>query len=183
MKKIVCLILSVVLVFSALSISASAVEAIRYGDINDDGILEIPIQKEIPTVTKTGISEKVYLTEWCSFNGESLTPQTTGLINSSDGYYYNISLNLTNKIAVLKDSENSLMEIYRYDPKKKVSKERLLYFKAVKKADWDAGVYNTLDVKEIVNNGDITYICYFSAAAEKYGITLDKIKNDFKLLS
>ena len=41
MKKIVCLILSVVLVFSALSISASAVEAIRYGDINDDGVVNL----------------------------------------------------------------------------------------------------------------------------------------------
>ena len=41
MKKIVCLILSVVLVFSALSISASAVEAIRYGDINDDGVVDL----------------------------------------------------------------------------------------------------------------------------------------------
>lgn len=152
-------------------------------DINSDGIPEIPIQKEIPTVTKTGYSQKQYLTEWCSFNGETLTNQISALVNSADGYYYVLPLKLANKIAVLKDSENSLMEIYHYDQKKKVSKERLVYFKAVKKIDWDAGIYSSLDMKEIVNNGETTYVCYFSAAAEKYGITLDKIKNDFKLLS
>lgn len=150
-------------------------------DINGDGIPDIPIQKEIPTVTKTGNSEKQYLTQWCSFNGETLINQLSALINTADGYYYGVPQKLADKIAVLKDSENRLMEIYRYDSKKKVSKERLVYFKAVKKMDWDGGVYSTLDVHEIVNDGETSYICYISAAAEKYGITLEKIKTDFKL--
>ena len=40
MKKIICLILSVVMMFSALSISAFAADVIRYGDVNADGVLD-----------------------------------------------------------------------------------------------------------------------------------------------
>lgn len=150
-------------------------------DINEDGLLEIPVQKEVPTVTKSGVSEKLYLTNWCSFNGEALTNQLTTIINVSDDYYYCIPQKWIGKIAILRDSENSLMEIYRYDPKEKVSGERLMYFKAVKKSDWDEGVYKNRDVTELVNNGETSYICYISSAAEKDGIDTDKVKKDFKL--
>ena len=40
MKKIICLVLSVVMMFSALSISAFAADVIRYGDVNADGVLD-----------------------------------------------------------------------------------------------------------------------------------------------
>lgn len=150
-------------------------------DMNEDGILEIPVQSEVPTVTKTGNTEKLYLTNWCSFNGEALTNQLTTIINLSDGYYYCIPQKWIGRIAILKDSANSLLEIYRYDPEENGAQERLMYFKAVKKADWDKGVYKNQDVTEIVNDGETSFICYVSAAAEKDGINTAKVKTDFKL--
>lgn len=148
-------------------------------DINNDGIPEIPVQSQVPTVTKSGNGETLYLTNWCSFNGEALTSQLTAMINITDGYYYSIPQKWIGKIAILKDSEGALMEIYRYHPKSASAGERLLYFRAVKKSDWDAGKYSREDVKEIVNDGETAYICYISAAAEKDGIDIDKIKTDF----
>ena len=149
-------------------------------DINGDGVLEIPVQQEVPTVSKVS-GETIYLTNWCSFNGEALTIQLSSLINTTDGYYYSIPKKWSGKIAVLKDSENKLMEIYKYNPKKKTTGERLVYFKAVKKDDWDKGVYSKQDVFEIVNNGKTSYICHLSSSAEKDGIDSTKIKNDFKI--
>lgn len=148
-------------------------------DINDDGIPEIPVQSQVPTVTKSGSGEPLYLTNWCSFNGEALTSQLTAMINLTDGYYYGIPQKWIGKIAVLKDSQGALMEIYRYRPKDATAGERLLYFRAVKKSDWDAGKYNREDVKEIVNDGETSYICYISSAAEKDGIDIEKIRTDF----
>lgn len=40
MKRILSLILSVIMMLSALSISASAADVIRYGDVNDDGVID-----------------------------------------------------------------------------------------------------------------------------------------------
>lgn len=151
-------------------------------DINDDGIIEIPVRRDVPTVTKTAESEKLYLTDWCSFNGETLTAQITAMINPQDGYYYCISQNFVEKIAVLKDSENSLMELYFYNAKTNATGDRLLHFKAVKKTDWDSGVYKNQDLTAIINDGETTYVCNISTAAKKSGFDIEKIKSDFKLL-
>ncbi|MBQ4156191.1 MAG: hypothetical protein IJD90_05250 [Clostridia bacterium] len=40
MKRILSLILSVIMMISALSISVSAADVIRYGDVNDDGVID-----------------------------------------------------------------------------------------------------------------------------------------------
>lgn len=150
-------------------------------DINDDNILEIPVRREVPTVTRTNDSEKQYLTDWCSFNGTTLTSQMTTFVSVSEGYYYIIPAKWIDKIALLRDESSGLTEIYRFNSEENVSAERLLYIRSVKKADWDSGVYKSQDVTEIVNNGETSYICYISAAAEADGITAERVKNDLKL--
>ncbi len=163
---------------TTVTLRSAAVESC---DINSDGILEIPIQREIPSVSGGSEEEPQYITDWCSFNGEKLTAQLTAIMNLNDRYYYSIPKKWEGKIAVMRNEEASLLEIYRYNPKTKKSGERLLYFKAVSKADFDAGRFSNQDVTEIVNTGDVTYICNASPAAIKDGVDIDKIKNDFKL--
>ncbi len=150
-------------------------------DMNDDGILEIPVRRDVPTVTRLSEAEKLYLTDWCSFNGENLTVQLTAFMNQSEGYYYVIPKKWIDSVAILKDNENSLIEIYRFDTENNVSGERLLYIKAVKKSDWDNGVYQKEDLTEIVNNGETAFVCNISDLAKAEGITIKQIKNDFKL--
>ena len=155
--------------------------SLEISDINSDGILEIPIQSEVPSVTKYGSSEKQYLTNWCSFNGTALTNQMTAIINSSDKYYLSIPQKWQGKIAVLKDSEERLLEIYRYDQQKNISSQLLLRILVVKKSDWDSGNYKDQELSEIVNDGANTYLCHIADPAYDDGITLEKIKNEFKL--
>jgi len=150
-------------------------------DINEDGILEIPVQSEVPTVTTSADSEKLYLTNWCSFDGESLISRLTALINMTDGYYYCLPYDLIGKIAVLKDTKNSTMEIYSYSPKKAVTKERLIIFKTVSKEDWDSDKFDRQDFTEITHNDEFSYLCYVSPTAEEMGITIDSMTTDFKL--
>ncbi len=151
-------------------------------DINQDNILEIPVQLEVPSVTNSELNEKLYLTNWCSFNGERLVSQTTAMINLNDGYFYTIPSKWIGNIAVLKDTENHLREIYRYDPEEMTVSDRLLYIKAVDKKDWDEGKYKADGVKEIVNNGTTSFICYISSYAQVEGITYDSVKSSFRLL-
>ncbi len=163
---------------TTLTLRAATLES---RDINGDGILEIPVRRDIPTVTKSTEGEKQYLTDWCSFSGETLTTQLTAFMNVSEGYYYIIPQKWLGNIAVLRDAENSLTEIYRFDTENNVSGERLLYFKSVKKSDWDKGSFRNQDVTEIVNNGEISYLCYISPVAQAEGITTEKIKSELKL--
>ncbi len=150
-------------------------------DIDGDGILEIPVQENIPSVTQSDVNEKLYLTNWCSFNGEVLTNQLTSMINVDDGFYYSVPSRWIGNIAVLKDTNNRIREIYRYDAKEMTVGESLIYFKAVSKSQWDKGEFDLEDCEEIMNDGQTSFICRISSAAKKDGITLENVKSNFKL--
>ena len=150
-------------------------------DINGDGILEIPVQLNVPSVSRSKLNEKLYLTSWCSYNGELLTNQMVTMINVDDGYYYILPSKWIGNIAVLKDTDNHLREIYRYDAQNKSVGDSLFYIKAVSKADWDAGKYSAAGIEEVYNNGETSFICSVSAACIADGITVDTIKSNFKI--
>ncbi len=150
-------------------------------DINGDGILEIPVQRDVPSVTRSQLNEKLYLTEWCSFNGEKLTVQQTTMINVNDGYYCVIPSKWADSIAVLKDTESRIREIYRFNKEVAVIGESLLYIRAVKKSDWDKGEYKNDNLQVIATQGNTVFVCRISDTAIKEGITLDSVKTAFKI--
>lgn len=154
---------------------------LRCMDIDGDSILDIPVQVAVPSVTKTKANEKLYLIDWCSFNGESLTKQITSMVNAEDGYYYEIPEKWVGKIAVLKDTENRLRQIYWHNAEENSIGDSLIYIKAVPKADWDSGKYKTQGIFEIMNDGQESFICSISDTAKKEGITAEEIKLKFKL--
>jgi len=150
-------------------------------DINGDGIIEIPVQLNVPSVSHSKLNEKLYLTSWCSFNGEMLTNQMVTMINVDDGYCYTIPSKWVGNIAVLKDTDNRLRSIYRYDAQSGTVGDNLLYIKAVPKADWDAGKYSAAGIKEIYNDGETSFICRVSAASVSDGVTFETVKSDFMI--
>lgn len=150
-------------------------------DINDDGILEIPVQENVPSLTKSTLNEKLYLTNWCSYNGETLTNQMTAMINSSDGYYYILSQKWTGQIAVLKDTDKRLREIYLYNSEDSSAGEMLVSFKTVPRADWESGKYKGKGFEKITQDEISVYLCKISDTAATQGITLEVIKKNFKL--
>lgn len=151
-------------------------------DIDGDGILEIPIQENVPSVTRNDVNEKLYLTNWSSFNGEKLTNQMTAMINIEDGYYYTIPSKLLGNIAILKSTDNRLREIYKYSPADMTVGEKLLYIKAVDKEDYDAGKYSAQGVKEIANDGETSFICSISDVGIQDGITFESVVSGFKIM-
>ena len=151
-------------------------------DINGDGVMEIPVQENVPSVTRSEVNEKLYLTNWCSFNGEVLIKQMTAMINMEDGYYYAIPSKLAGNIAILKSTDSRLREIYRYNPADMTVGDSLLYIKAVDKKDWDSGKYSAEGIKEIANDGETSFICSISAAAVSDGITFESVVSGFKII-
>lgn len=150
-------------------------------DINGDGILEIPVQLNVPAVAKREVTEKLYLTKWCSFNGEWLTVKSTSMINIIDGFDYTIPQNLVGNISVLKDTDNRVREIYSYNAEEMTIGESLLYIKSVKKTDWDNGKYEPLNLKKITENDKTVFACRISEQGEKVGLSFEKVKSNFKL--
>ena len=150
-------------------------------DMNGDGIPEIPVQKDVPSVARSQLNEKLYLTEWCTFNGVVLTSQKITMINVNDGYYYEIPSKWANNIAVLKDTDNRIREIYRYSTEHIMVEESLIYFRTVNKKDWESGKYESENARKITTVGETVFIFKISHAAEKDGITLETVKKSFKI--
>lgn len=148
-------------------------------DINGDGIIEIPVQENVPSLTKSSLNEKLYLTNWCSYNGETLTGQLTTMINSDDGYYYILSQKWAGQIAVLKDTDNRLREIYIYNSENSLAGEMLVSFKTVTLADRSSEAY--AEYSEITQDEISVYLCKISETAAAKGITLETIRENFKL--
>lgn len=145
-------------------------------DFNGDGVLEIPVQLNVPSVVENKAAEKLYLTNWCSFNGELLTTQVTSMVNLIDGYYYNLPSKWVGNIAVLKDTDNRIREVYSYNTEKMVVGDSLLYMRAIKISDWDKGVYNALNLMEIGRTQDSVIACRIPRVS---GITFDNAKKSF----
>lgn len=150
-------------------------------DINNDGVLEIPVQENLPSVTRSQVNEKLYMTNWCSYNGELLTNQLVTVINAIDSYYYIIPARWVGNIAVLKDTENKVREFYKYNSEDMTVGESLLYIKAVKKSDWDSSKNKDGKTFEIMNNGETSFICRISDVAASEGLTEENVKANFKL--
>lgn len=150
-------------------------------DINDDGIIEIPVQENVPSLTKSNLNEKLYLTNWCSYNGEALTNQMTAMINSNDGYYYILSQKWADQIAVLKDTDKRLREIYLYDSETQAAIEMLVSFMTVSRVDWESGKFAETGYEIITKNEVYVYLCKISDTAQSQGLTLDVISKNFKL--
>lgn len=150
-------------------------------DINDDGIIEIPVQENVPSIAKSNLNEKLYLTNWCSYNGEALTNQMTAMINANDGYYYILSQKWTGQIAVLKDTDNRLREIYLYDSETQAAIEMLVSFMTVTRADWESGKYEGLGYDKITQNEISVYLCKISDTAKSQGLTGEVVSKNFKL--
>lgn len=150
-------------------------------DINEDGIIEIPVQVDVPSVAHSDVNEKLYLTNWCSFNGEALTNQLTAMINVNDGYYLTLSQKLLGKIAILKDTESRVREIYLYDSENATVGKSLIYLKTVKKSDWDKGKYSGLNAVEILNIGKTLVVCRVSQAGIEQGLDLEYVRANLKL--
>lgn len=150
-------------------------------DINEDGILEIPVQENVPSVASDALAEKLYLTNWCSFDGENLTVQLTTMINVIDGYYFVIPTKWRNHIAVLKDTENRIREVYLYDYEESIIGESLICIRAFNKKNWDSGKYNDLRMNEIARSDNTVFAYKLNDAMIDIGITHADVKKAFVL--
>ena len=140
------------------------------------------MQENVPAVAGDDLTEKLYLTNWCSFDGENLTVQMTAMINLLDGYYFTIPTKWRNRIAILKDTENRIREIYVYNQKDATIGESLICIRAFDKRAWDKGEFKELKMNEIARDNNTVYAYRLNDAITKTGITHSDVKDAFVLL-
>lgn len=148
-------------------------------DVNHDGILEIPVAREIPSYNGEDTAEKLYSTVWCSFNGESLIEKETHVINQVDGYYLVMPEKWSNKIAVAKNSTHRSRSFYACDEKMTPTVCLVeLYAYDIKEIKQDANSNGTIreGYEEICRTKDSVIIGRIVATDNPLSITMDELK-------
>lgn len=153
--------------------------SIQTTDINSDGVLEIPIATELPSVS---LDEKIYYTNWCSFNGEMLAVKLITIVNTVDGYYITLPNNLVGSVAVSKDIENHKRGVYAYDNQTGTVGERLFSICAVPIKSWKDGYYDGEQYTEITRDSENVYAFNLGDTAAEWGITDTTLNNIFNLM-
>lgn len=87
----------------------------------------------------------------------------------------------TGQIAVLKDTDKHIREIYRYDGETASAADMLISFVTVKLTDKDVQKYLDEGFTEITRDEISVYLCKIGETAAEQGINTDVVKQNFKL--
>ena len=154
--------------------------SLKIQDINSDGILEIPVASELPNATDS--DEKLYYTNWCSFNGEKLSVKLVTLVNTVDGYYLTVPNSMVGYLAVLKDIENHERQFYHYDSTNKILGKLLFTITAVDADEWASEDFDHGNKTELSRTDNTVFVAELGDGASAFAITIDVIKDTFNLV-
>lgn len=148
-------------------------------DIDQDGLIEIPVAEEIPAVT--GSAEKCYYTKWRSFNGEALITKRTELINQADGFYMVFPEKWIGHIAVYRDTEKRLREFYALD-ENGYPTAVIAQLKAVDIKEWDSGDFIRGGLTELIRNKATVLAGEVANGDNPLSIPLETLKQQLYIL-
>lgn len=149
-------------------------------DINGDGILEIPVASDLPNAVDS--DEKLYYTNWCSFNGEKLSAKLITVVNTVDGYYLTVPNAMVGYIAVLKDIENHERRFYHYDSKNGILGKELFTITAIEVDEWDSNDFNRGSMTELARTDDNVFALALGEGANAFAIDATLVKETFNLV-
>ncbi|MBO4432569.1 MAG: hypothetical protein J5852_03445 [Clostridia bacterium] len=152
--------------------------SIQCKDINNDGVLEIPVATNLPNAAKS--DELLYYTNWCAFDGKNLITRQITVDNTLDGYYLKIPDEFAGRLAVIKDTEKHRRVLYYYDTQLDEVGDRLVTITVVPKKQWDNKDFNRLNMFEIARNDTDIFAGAVNSTA-KHAITEEQIREMFEL--
>ena len=136
------------------TLCAAAVPAV---DIDGDSIIEIPVSQIMAASEGVAGAEKVYYTNWCTYDGVTLKIKKTTLLNTAEGYYLEVPQKWVGKIGLVRDVENRSRTICEYNKETNTLGQALVYFVAVPLDKWQDYEEKNKATKEISRNTEYVY--------------------------
>jgi len=113
--------------------------AVSSRDFDGDGIIDIPLQSLLLSTTDKEDFDKVYVTDWSSFDGKRIKKTVSAFMNYSDGYYITIPTNRQDRLHLARKTDSRLRIFYSYDPLNKVQGEEVFRISVISKGDYEGG--------------------------------------------
>lgn len=153
-------------------------EPVASADVNNDGIIDIPVQSEIlgsGDDSSTESTENVYITKWVDFStSEESTVVANTLINYSDGYMVFLDDNEIGKLGIRNYRAQNCWILYRTDETGESVGELFSILK-IGTERWEQG---SLDAYiPILEREDGVVCVYVTQSGVELGVTEDYIKS------
>lgn len=78
--------------------------AVTCRDVNNDGILEIPVEEDLPSYYRNGLEENLHLIRWQSYNGKSLTDVAASFVDMTEKFMLDFPADWNGKVTVERGS-------------------------------------------------------------------------------
>ncbi len=147
-------------------------------DFDGDGVLDIPLPELLESTANLSETDKVYFTNWSSFNGSGFRINESVFMNYTDGYSITVPKELKNRIFLLRNTETRMRTLFAYDPETRLSGEELFRLLAVNPADYESGQYEGGGFTLIARTDTIAYLAAVNPD-NTLGLTLDSVTDMF----
>lgn len=148
-------------------------------DFNEDGVIDIPLQSLLLSTKDKEEFDKVYVTDWSSFNGKRIKKTVSAFMNYSDGYYITIPENRQDRLHLARKTDSRLRIFYSYDPKENTQGEEVFRILVLSKSDYNQGKGEGYYI--ISEKGDYCYMARIIPENE-LGITKEELADNFGII-
>lgn len=166
-----------------LSMLSTRISNVTSRDINNDGIIEIPKDREVTlgkSFSKDG-TRVCYVTEWIQLKDGNTTTVFYEFFNSIYGYSYKIDKDIFSKITIENNLAEGKLTFYQviYTSLGAIKGDPLFTIVATENSEDN----DTLDFryKLLYERSDYSYFCRIYKLGEDFGITKTGIRNNITL--
>lgn len=158
-------------------------EQIACMDINQDGVVEIPLRLSDDEFVLNNSSESQNpIIRWCSFNGSKFKTSMYAAMNYTDGYFLEIPKKWLNVITINRDVENRLRTIYLWDAETETILSELVRIRTVADVEWDKENNGLSEYTEILRSEGMVYAAMYGSYYGPEKTDQTELKKLFHLL-
>ena len=150
----------------------------RCMDYDGDGVYEIPFTSQL-VGSATSETESVYLVSWKKFDGTKFVHVADSVINSLDGYIFEIPDEWLGKFTIIRDIENKTRLFYEWDDKTKATKDEIFRIQVFNIYDWEQIKDSNSNFTEL--GRDYRYVYAYSSGTSELFSVIENIDKSFKL--
>lgn len=151
-------------------------------DINGDGNIEIP-QTYLCNgyESETDYEKKEFFTEWYSVKNKAISDRADcGFLNTNDGYFLSLDASFLGKVTAKKDLDNRVRILCEWNYTESDFGSEILRIKVFLKSNFER---DGADYKKIKSDSEYIYAAKINKeTAEKYGISFESLKKQFRLV-
>lgn len=145
-------------------------------DVNNDGIIEIPMASDMPNADFNS-DEKLYYTNWCSFSGDVLTVKQVSVVNTADGYSINLPKRFIGNIAASKNIDKRTRTVYLYDNELQIIGQRVVTFKAYDKTEYEESEIKKSNNIKVFSKDNTIVVAETFDIGEDLRLTSEELEN------